>query len=851
MNCFHHRILKVNDNYYLPFMRACIALFLSLIPSLLFAQKQSANISGLVLGDNEEPLAGVSVSILGKMSGLTTSDSGTFSIRVPSEKALALSFSHTGYRETQRNFFLSPGENEYIIIHLQPSGKTLESVIITDRRERQENSLVKINPKNALMLPGPTGGVEGIIKTFTGSNNELTGQYSVRGGNYDENLVYINDIEIFRPYLVSNAQQEGLSLINPELARSVSFQSGGFQAKYGDKISSVLDIQYKKPSAFGGMAYAGLMEQGFSLEGASRNGRFTAIAGVRNKSNKNLLSSQPTAGSYIPSSSDVQAYLTGKISSRWQVEALGIFSSTRFSFFPEFVRKTASVFTPLYSLNLGLDVFFEGSEKDRYTTSLGALTFSHTPGKNLRIKWIFSRFRDYEKENFDIGGSYIFGERDFDASSSSFGEIVNPLGAGYYQQYGRNKLDIRVLSAAHRGSLHAGRHDLQWGLTADETGISDRLLQWEYRDSAGYSLPYVPGSLPFYQSQSTSTTLNLQRYSGFLQDNIRLGKGENDIRIQGGVRFNYNTLNKEWLISPRASASWAPPGKKDIIFRLAAGMYDQPPFYRELRDYDARLNTQIKAQRSFQAVAGADLDLKNEKRPLRITSEIYYKRISSLIPYDIDNVKIRYLGTNNARGYVTGAEVRLFAQLLKDAESWFSFGYMQARENLDDDHYFRYLNAAGEVIGPQTPDKIIADSQRVDIGWLRRPSDRRFTMGLFLQDYLATNRNFRVNLNILYGSNMSYNIPGSVRFRNALTIDPYIRVDIGFSALLLDEKSLRRSHSPFRALENLWLSLEVFNLINRANIISYQLISDFAGNRFAIPNRLTPRLLSFKLAARF
>ena len=505
----------------------------------------------------------------------------------------------------------------------------------------------------------------------------------------------------------------------------------------------------------------------------------------------------------------------------------------------------------MYSANLGLDIYFEGSEKDRYTTGLGALTFVHTPNNRTKLKWIFSHFRDYEKEHFDIGAAYLFGDRDYDASSSTFGEIINPLGSGYYQQYGRNKLDIKVWSAAHRGSWNTGRNEIQWGLNADAHTISDRLLQWEYRDSAGYSLPYTPGSLTLFQSQSTTGELSVQRYSGYLQDQIKLGGNNNDIRMNAGLRFNYNTLNKEWLISPRVSMSWEPQGKKDIILRAAAGIYDQPPFYRELRDYKGELNTNIKAQRSLQFVAGADMAVNKRERPMRLTSEIYYKKISSLNPYDIDNVKIRYLGTNAAKGYVLGADFRIFAQLLKDAESWFSFGFMQARENLDDDHYFRYLNAAGEVIGPATPDKVITDSQRVDIGWIRRPTDRRFTMGLFLQDYLATNKNFRVNLNILYGSNMSYNIPGSVKYRNGLVIDPYIRVDVGFSALLLDEKSLRRSHSPFRGMENIWLSLEVFNLINRANIISYQMISDYAGNSFAIPNRLTPRLLNFKLAARF
>jgi len=832
-------------------MRISFAVLLLILPISLLAQKKTATISGTVVDENENPLENVSVSILGKQSGTLSNQIGNFIIQIPSEKALALTFSYAGYQPIQRNFYLSSGEVEKITVRLTASNNTLETVVISDQRERKENSLVKINPKNALILPGPAGGVEGLIKSLVGSNNELTSQYSVRGGNFDENLVYINDIEVFRPYLVSNAQQEGLSIINPELAKSVNFQSGGFQAKYGDKISSVLDIQYKKPSAFGGSAYLGLTEQGVHLEGTAAKGNITYLIGARNKSNRNILSNQPTVGSYIPSSSDIQGYVTGKISNKLQLELLGIFSSSRFSFYPESVKKTAAVFSPLFSQSLGLDIYFEGQEKDNYNTNLYALTLVHTVSKKLKIKWILSSFKDLEKENYDIAGSYVFGERDFDNNSGSFGNIVNPLGMGYYQQYGRNNLNIHIWNLAHRGSFDQGNHNFQWGFNAERTLISDKLNQWEYRDSAGYSIPYASNQLTLFQSIHSSTELSIQKYSGFIQDNIRLIRNNNEVNIQGGLRIHYNTLNKEWLLSPRINMSWIPAGKQDLILRAAAGIYDQPPFYRELRDYDGNLNTDILAQRSIQFVAGADYKFINTERPFRITSEIYYKSLSKVIPYDIDNVKIRYLGNNEAKAYAMGAEVRIFGQLLRDAESWLSLGWMKTYENLGEDYYYQYLNAVGEVIGSQTNDKIVADSNRVDVGWLRRPSDRRFTVGLFLQDYLATNKNFKVHLNMLYGSNMSYNIPNSVRYRNALTINPYIRVDIGFSVLLLDEKSMRRSHSPFGNFENIWLSLEVFNLINRANTISYQLIKDYSGNTYAIPNRLTPRLLNLKLVARF
>ncbi|MBC7936941.1 MAG: TonB-dependent receptor [Rhizobacter sp.] len=833
-------------------MRIFAVLLLSFTCFVAAAQNKPATISGSVVDENENPLSGISVVVLGKNAGIVTNDSGRFEIKVTAEKALALVFSNTGFATLQKNFFLSPGETETIVVRLTKSGKVLDEVIVTDERERNETGLIKVNPKSAITLPSTTGGVEAMIKTLVGSNNELTSQYSVRGGNYDENMIYINDFEIYRPYLVSSGQQEGLSLINPELAKNVSFYTGGFQAKYGDKMSSVLDIQYKKPTKFAGSAYISLLEQGLAVEGSAKKGRVTYLAAVRNKNNRNLLNNQPTQGSYIPSASDAQAYITYQFNKKWQLELLGIFSSSRFNFFPESVKKTSAVFSPLFSANLGLDVYFEGQERDRYNTSMIGASIVHGANKKLKLKWMISRFSDDEKENFDIAGGYIFGSRDFDNNSSTYGEIVNPLGAGYYQNYARNELNIEVWNASHKGTYTTGKHFLQWGNSIEQTNITDKLKQWEYQDSAGYSLPYTPSSLVLFNSLNSTADLSIQKYSGYVQDNIHFGRSKNDISLQVGVRYNYNSLNKEFLISPRAQVSWKPQGKKDMVFKAAAGIYNQPPFYRELRNYNGILDTDIKAQKSVQFVAGMDYNFKGAGgRPFRLTTEAYYKSMTDVVPYDIDNVKIRYLGSNNAKAYATGLEMRLFGELVEGAQSWISIGLMRTKENLDNDFYQQYLNAAGEIITPETEDKIVTDSLQTEVGWVRRPSDRLFTLGLYMEDYLATNKNFKLHLNILYGSNMTYNIPNSSRYRNGLIVDPYMRVDIGFSALLLSEKSARRSHNPFRGFENIWLSFEIFNLINKANTISYQLIKDFSNSTYAIPNRLTPRLVNLKLLARF
>jgi CarboxypepD_reg-like domain/TonB-dependent Receptor Plug Domain len=830
-------------------MRILLAILLALIILPTTAQKKIATVSGYIIDESGKKMPNTSIVILGKTIGVNSTDSGYFTIQVPAEKSFALLFSHTGYYTVQKNFFLSNNETEFITVQLINNSKELATVIISDKRERVETGLTKINPKSALALPSTIGGVEGLIKTLVGSNNELTSQYSVRGGNYDENLIYINDFEIFRPYLVRNGQQEGLSFINPEMARNISFYNGGFQAKYGDKISSVLDIQYKRPKSFGGSAYISFLEQGFHIEGTTKKENISFLLGVRTKSNKNLLSSQETKGAYIPTSNDIQAYVTYKLNTHWLLEFLGNYSNTNFTFEPASAQKTTSVFSPFYTSNLGLDIQFNGREKDGYTTNFLGLSANYQPNKWVKIKWMLSRFNNKEVENFDIAGAYLFGDRDFDNASASFGQIVNPLGAGFYQNYGRNKLNIEVLNATIKGSIEKKKHFIQFGNSIEQTNIQDKLYEWEYQDSAGYSLPINSGRLNNFLN--TTATLLIKKFSGFIQDNINISNKKRDITIQAGLRYNYNSLNKEITISPRAQISIQPVWKKDIVFKLAAGIYNQPPFYRELRKFDGTLNTLAVSQKSYQIVAGLDYNFTASTKAFRITTEAYYKNLWDVIPYDVDNVRVRYYGNNNAKAYAYGIETRLYGELVKDAESWLSIGLMRTKENIDNDTYYQYKNAAGEIITATSTDKIVTDSTQYDVGYVRRPTDRLITVGLFLQDYLSTNKNFKVHLNMIYGSNMPYNIPNSVRYRNALKIDPYIRVDIGFSALLLSEKNARRSHNPFKNFENIWASFEVFNLIDRANTISYQLIKDFSNSTYSIPNRLTPRLLNVKIVARF
>jgi hypothetical protein len=518
------------------------------------------------------------------------------------------------------------------------------------------------------------------------------------------------------------------------MVKNINFYNGGFQAKYGDKISSVLDIQYKKPVTLGGSVYISLLEQGLHLEGISKNKKLSWLFGVRSKTNRNLLSSQETQGNYIPSASDLQAFLTYQISPKSQLEILGILSGSKFTLIPESAQKSTAVFSPLFTANIGLDVFFQGQEKDSYNSNLIGISLVQNVNKRVKLKWMASRYGDNENENFDITGAYLFGERSFDKTQPDFGQITNPLGAGVFQNYARNQLNIQVYNSSHKGSFDKGKHFIQWGAGVDHTLINDKLNEWEFKDSAGYSLPFNPNSLNLSKVLKSRANLTIDKYSGYLQDNIRLGNTVSDVTLQAGVRFNYNSLNEEFIVSPRGQISYKPNWKRDIIFKASAGIYDQPPFYRELRRYDGTINTALKSQKSIQYVAGFDYNLSAGSRPMRITTEAYYKSLTDVVPYDIDNVRIRYYGETNAKAYAAGIETRIYTELVKDAESWFSIGISQTKENLDNDFYYTYKNANGEIITSNTTDQRVADSVRTDVGYVRRPSDRLLTMGLFLQD---------------------------------------------------------------------------------------------------------------------
>jgi hypothetical protein len=800
----------------------------------IFTYAQTAIVAGTVKDEKNRALDVVTVGIENSSIGTLTDEKGNYRLQVPADSTINIVFSSTGYETVNQYIKLNAGSTKILNIKLIKKAHTLKEVVKrADRREEAGN--VKLDISKAKMLPtvGFGSEIEGLIKTYVGSNNELTSQYSVRGGNYDENLVYVNDFEIYRPFLTRSGQQEGMSFINADLVSGVNFSVGGFQAKYGDKMSSVLDVTYKRPKKFGGKAMASLLGVSLALEGATKNEKLTYMIGLRQKSNQYLLKSQPTKGVYSPSFTDAQALVNYRFNSHWEVEVIGNYARNRFNFIPEEMTSSFGVVNKAYQLH----VFYDGSEIDQFDSRFGGISTTYHPNEKLKLKLLASGFQTNEKETYDISGEYLIGELETDLGKANFGQIKTYLGTGIIHTYARNYLQVNVGNVAHRGSYDAGKHFLQWGVDANATKITDKLHEWERRDSAGFTQPYNPDKLELTKFYSSSSDFNYMRYSGFVQDNFRFNDSLG-LTISLGLRFNYSTLNNELLISPRAQFSYKPNWTKDFIFKLAGGLYEQPPLYREMRDLSGNVNKNLAAQKSYHIVVGTDYNFKALDRPFKFTSEVYYKGLWDLVPYEYDNVRIRYFGQNDAIGYAYGGELRLYGDIVKDATSWVSIGILKTMENVTDDKIV-LKNAVG------------ADSATIYPGYVPRPSDQRFMLGMYFEDYLPKWKNYKMHLNLLYATGLPFGPPDNQRYGDTLRLPDYKRVDIGFSGLLVNGEKHANS-KVWRSINNAWLSLEVFNLLGIQNTLSYTWIQDqTSGKTFAVPNRLTSRLINVKLVVDF
>ncbi len=814
-----------------------VFLFLIFSGLKLVAQSETAVVKGKILDEFNLPIESVTISVEGYSGGTKSSKEGDFTITVPAEKNIRLVFSSIGFETKKISKNLSKGEMYTLSVSMKNNSIQMKGVIKKNDKKRNEAGSVRLDAKLHDQLPSITGGIEGLLKIFLSNNNELTSQYNVRGGNFDENLVYINDFEVYRPFLVRSGQQEGLSIINADLVSGVNFSTGGFQAKFGDKMSSVLDITYKRPKQFGGSVTLSMLGLGAHLEGTGVKNRLSYLIGLRQKSNQYLLQAQQTKGVYNPTFTDFQTFINYQFSTDWQIDVFGNYARNRFDFQPASSTQSFGLINKAFQLR----TFFNGAETDKFDSRFGGISVTHTPNDQLSLKLLASGFQTNESETYDIQGEYLLGELETDLGKENFGDVKYALGTGLIHNYARNYLNVNVGNIGHKGTYDAKRHFLQWGVNAEFIGIQDKLNEWERRDSAGFSQPFSDSLLLMNKRYKSEQNFSYSRFNGYVQDNIAFDSL--NLVVTGGVRFNYNFLNQEFLVSPRLQLSWKPEWKnKDVIFRAATGLYHQPPFYREMRDLDGSVNLDVKAQRSFHAVGGVDINFKGfQNRPFKFTTELYYKHMWNLVPYEYDNVRIRYFGRNNAKGFAYGAEFRLYGDLVKDAESWISVGLMKTGEDVLDDQIVIKSKNTGN------------DSVTIYPGYIPRPTDSRVSFGMFFSDYLPRNKNFKLHLNGLYSTGLPFGPPDQKRYADTLRIPSYKRVDIGFSALLLDgSKKDRPRYSYFRKINTMWLSLEVFNLLGIQNTLSYLWIQDqSSGGTYAVPNRLTARLLNLKLVTKF
>ncbi|MBM3405412.1 MAG: TonB-dependent receptor [Bacteroidetes bacterium] len=838
--------------------RLSLALGFQILFILWGMSQPTAIILGKIIGSEGVPLPHVNLSVVGTTSGTSSNDKGLFELVVPADDSLTLGISSVGYATQMIRMLLQPGEKKQLNISLQTTATRLSDVEIRDNRTRNAN-IVRIDPKIVTSIPTINASVEDMIKTLPGvsSRNELSSQYSVRGGNYDENLIYVNDIEIYRPFLIRSGQQEGLSFINPDLVSGIIFSSGGFDARFGDKMASVLDIRYKKPTSFAGSFDVSLLGASGHLEGTAIRKKLTYLVGARYKSNRYALKTLETKGDYKPSFFDFQGQLTYTVSKKFDLSLLGNYSRNSYRLAPESRETRFGTLGETYAFK----IYFDGQEVDRFENYLVALTATYSPVKDLQLRFITSTFQTFESETYDIQGQYWIGKLEQVPGGNGSGEVSEILGVGTYLDHARNRLYATVYSAEHRGHYLTGKSFLQWGLKYQYEDFYDRMNEWEMVDSAGYTLPRPPDTLgvPSYQPAlilkdviKVKNQLFSNRMMGFLQNTWTFEQPGSSISLTAGARVNYWDISGQWLVSPRASISYKPLWKNETVFRLSAGVYSQPPFYREMKDLMGRLNTNIKAQKSYHVVAGSDYYFKMWGRPFKLVAEAYYKYLDDLIPYEVDNVRIRYLGDNIARGYAAGLDFRVNGEFVPGTESWASLSLMKTQEDIKNDFYYQYYNSDGEPIKPGiTVNTIVVDSVRVEPGWIPRPTDQRFSLSIFFQDYIPGAPTWKMYLGLYYGSSVPFGPPNSPKYKHTLRIPAYKRVDIGFSKQLIGENANFSRKNPLKYFKSMWLTLEVFNLLQISNVVSYIWVSDIDNRQYAVPNYLTPRQLNLKLIAEF
>ncbi|MBR5512004.1 MAG: carboxypeptidase-like regulatory domain-containing protein [Bacteroidaceae bacterium] len=778
--------------------------------ALVTASAQKVTIKGTVTDYKDAPIEVAGVHIEGQAAGTFTDLKGRYIFTCNSSDSLVVVYSMLGY-QTRKKVLRNPTDTVTLNVKLPVSDNTLEGVEIVDEQRQMGGTAQIKTPGKMRLMPDASGnGVESIIATQAGvsSHNEMSSQYNVRGGNFDENSVYVNGIEIYRPLLIRAGQQEGLSFLNPDMVGSIAFSTGGFEAKYGDKMASVLDISYRKPREFESSVAASLL--GASAYVGAGNSKISFSNSLRYKTNSYLLGSLDTKGEYDPNFLDYQAFLDWRITPHLNASFIGNISRNRYNFTPSDRTTTFGTMEDVKEFK----VYFGGWEHDLFRTTFGSASLNYSPNEYNQVSLITSTFSTREEETFDIMGQYWIDDVNSEEN----------IAVGSYMQHARNYLDADVQTVALRGMHFIKSHDLQWGVEWKGEHIKENQREWEMRDSAGYNLPHGSENLEMIYSLRSNTSTSSNRVSAYLQDTYKFNSTLGTMSLNVGARISYWDWNKECIVSPRASLGLIPKFNENLTLRFATGIYYQAPFYREFRDTinsggiaTVQLNKNIKSPRSTHFVLGSDYLFKMAGRPFKFTAEAYYKKLDNIIPYNVDNVRIVYYGENCAKGYATGIDLKLFGEFVPGTDSWLTFSLMETKEKINN----------GE--------------------WLPRPTDQKFNMSIYFTDYFPGTDKWKMNLKGVYADGLPFGPPYSGREKHIFRAPAYKRVDIGMSYRLLDNEDKRMRNGIYRYIKNIWLGADALNLLDINNVNSYYWVSDVYNQSYAVPNYLTSRQLNVKI----
>ena len=840
-------------------MKKLLLSILLLLPAFVFAQRPTGVLFGKITDDNGKAVEFVNVAVQNTKYGVVSDARGSYSLTLPADTLINVVFSFVGYEEIKINVQLKPGERRKHDVKMQVTSTMLTEVTVHDQSIKS-STITRLDAKETVLLPSAgAGGVEDMVKTLAGvsSTNELSSQYNVRGGNFDENLIYVNGIEIYKPFLVGSGQQEGLSFINSRLVSNIDFSAGGFSVEYGDKLSSVLDITYKKPTIAASSLTLSLLGADAHTEGMAFKGRMSYLIGARYKNTQYLLGAMDTKGDYKPNFADVQGLITYNVSSRLEITALGYYSRNSYLMVPTTRQTDFGNLQASYRLK----IYFDGQELSKYTTGLGAISLNFSPNEDLNLKLIGSAYSAVESETYDIQGQYWIGLLETNPGSEQQGDVIANQGVGTYIEHARNSFYSRVFNLDHKGAYKYRDNVLKWGLRYQHQLFDDIINEWDMSDSAGYTQPHSVDSI-LNPNNPMQTPLELKNVAkghnelqvnnldGYIQNSWQLESEKGNIWVlTAGLRANYWGYAGSVNVSPRAGIALQPNNHPDMTFRLSGGVYVQPPFYRELRMFDGSLVSKDKAsvQKSYQVVLGHEYKFMAWDRPFVLTSEIYYKYLKDIIPYQVDNIRIRYYADQKATGHAYGLDMKINGEFVKGIESWASMSIMRTTENIQ---YF--IDANGNILSQTDINNGSAYVRDTIISGIPRPSDQRINFAIFFQDYLPMIPSFKVNLKLIFGTGLPFGASEAERYKQTNRMTPYRRVDLGFSKQLIgDETSFRNPRNPLNYIRNCWLSLEVFNLLGVNNVSSYMWVTDVYNIQYAVPNYLTNRQLNLKLILEF